>query len=842
MSAESAIPPLVADLLSENATAVADAVPDWMAFGRAVHLAWLAAGGRGPLLALDRAHVRDADDVRAAARALREGLLQLGPGVPAPRRLGVAVLRHPAVDGGRPTLHDPLHAVATDPTLARARAALRAHALAGEVVYLRGPDGSGRASLARWVAAALGAPALAEISPDRPAHAPPGAWILLRELEELSPERLGPLRARLAPSGGVWRPQAVGHRPDHPAIAELIGQDRVFCEVMATVLRHAATLSPVLLLGESGTGKEPLARLVHDASQRRGPFVAVDLASRNDNLLEDDLFGHVQGAFEGARTARDGAFRRAHRGTLFLDELGNLPLSTQLRLLRVLETGQVQPLGSDAPYPVDIRVVAATNADIEGMVHAGTFRRDLYHRLAGLVLQLPPLRERGDDVLLLAEAFATRAGATGLAPDVPAALRSQGWSGNVRELRRVMEVAAREAQGGLVHAHHLHIPQPVPIFVTGRGDVLEQPGVLTRREAQALGALCVVVPAPAERGEACIRNAVLAGLGGRPITPDALSRLTAWPWWGNFVELDRKLGALRSAPPGPIDIPALSAIFPEVESAPTRDPIITLLSPSVSDDGMVHGWRSEHHDGAVVIGRARSRADADETRRRWLAEQVDTPGFLPFPHLPELSRVHALVSRRGPRLVVSLAPWASLPVIAGPLAGPTVEVGEGAAVDIGPAGEVRVQSAGEPLLHLFLFAGEEALADAIPLLRARLAGAMLDTQLAARTQRAWALSRGEAAELNATVLDFVRTGGVSGGEFAPHLRAALLQSPHARLRAYLLSSHPTQSCERLYQSPLNQGLRAELAERLAAEGLLDLAHKRFPTRLRAALLEGAERA
>ncbi|MDP2304727.1 MAG: sigma 54-interacting transcriptional regulator [Pseudomonadota bacterium] len=851
---------LVADavraLQTRRLAVLPDVGADWALLGRAAHRGWLAAGGRGPLLAIDVAHVRDAEDVRDAARAVGDGLLHLGPGVECPVGLGVLLLRHgntrAVVEEALRRL-DAVHAVAVDPTLARARAALLAHARAAEVVYLRGPEGSGRASLARWAAAALDAPSLVEITPDRPAHAPPGAWILFRELEEVGAERLGPLRARLAAPTLGWGGGGVAEPPAQAVVAGIVGQDRAFCEVLATAVRHAPTTAPVLILGESGTGKEPLARLVHDASGRRGPFVPVDLASRNENLIEDDLFGHVPGAFEGARAARDGAFRRAHRGTLFLDELGNLPLAAQVRLLRVLELGQVQPLGSDASHPVDVRVVAATNADIEGMVHAGTFRRDLYHRLAGIVLRLPPLRDRGEDVTLLAEHFARRAGAGGLADDAHAALRARPWSGNVRELRQVVEVAAREARGsraapqapdasdrdtggvpagdlgGRISAAHLRIAPTVPLFVTGTSDVLERPSGLARREAQALAALSVVVAAPAERGEACLRSAILAGLGGRPITPDALRLLVAWPWWGNFVEIERKLRALRAASPGPVDTASLAALFPEIGAGATREPIVSLLSPSVRDDGGVAGWKAAHHDAALVVGRARARADLDDDRRRWLARRVDSLGFLAFPNLAELSRAHVLVERHPAGLVVSLAPGAALPTLAGPLDGAVVPVDE--PVVLGRAGELRVLRDGEPVLQLFLFAGEAALAEAEPLLRARLAGAVDDTRRAARPARAWAVSPEEIALLNTIVVGFVE----GDGDFAPHLRAALMASESPALRAALLSSHPTQSCARLYQSPLNGPLRVDLVGRLRAEGLVERAGLRLPTNLRAAI-------
>lgn len=840
---------LVADavraLQARRFAVLPDVGADWALIGRAVHREWLTAGSPakrpagGPLLAIDRAHVRHADDVYSAARAVGDGLLHLGPGVECPPGLGVLVLQHgdtvAVVDEALHRL-DAVYAVAVDPTLARARAAVLAHARASEVVYLRGPEGSGRASLARWAAVTLGAPGLVEITPQIAAHVPPGAWVLLRELEELGPERLGPLRARLAAPGVGWGASGDGELPPEAVTAGIIGRDGRFCEVVATAVRHAPTTAPVLVLGESGTGKEPLARLIHDASGRRGTFVPVDLASRNENLIEDDLFGHISGAFEGARTARDGAFRRAHRGTLFLDELGNLPLNAQVRLLRVLELGQVQPLGSDVSHPVDVRVVAATNADIEGMVHAGTFRRDLYHRLAGVVLRLPPLRDRGDDVSLLAEHFARQAGANGLTDAARTALRGRPWAGNVRELRQVVEVAAREAQGpsaasGRIDASHLLIAPAVPLFVTGTSDVLDRPGGLARREAQALTALSVGVAAPAERGEECIRSAILAGLGGRPITPEALRLLTTSPWWGNFVEIERKLRALRAAPPGPVDSAALAALFPEIGAGATRVPIVTLLSPSVRDDGGVAGWKATHHDGALVVGRARAPADLDEDRRRWLARQADSVGFLAFPHLADLSRAHALIERHPAGLVVRLAPGVSLQTLAGPLDGAVVSVDD--PVVLGNAGELRVLRDGEPVLQLFLFAGEAALTAAGPLLRARLGSTVEGTRHAVRPARAWALSADEIALLNTIVVRFIE----GEGDFAPHLRAALSAAGTAPLRMALLSSHPTQSCARLYQSPLNGPLRVDLARRLRTRGLVERAAKRLPTNLRRVLHE-----
>jgi two-component system, NtrC family, response regulator HydG len=225
---------------------------------------------------------------------------------------------------------------------------------------------------------------------------------------------------------------------------ELVGESLAMRELFAMLEHVAPTDTTVLLQGETGTGKEVVARAVHEASPRRkGPFVAVDCGALPEGLVESELFGHVRGAFTGALAARSGAFVRANGGTLFLDELAGIPPSVQARLLRVLEERRVRPVGGDAEQAVDVRVVAASRVDLSLAVAEGTFRPDLYYRLAVVTLPLPPLRQRREDLPLLVTELLRRRGFE------PGAIRGQGlellsghdWPGNVRELRNVLERA-----------------------------------------------------------------------------------------------------------------------------------------------------------------------------------------------------------------------------------------------------------------------------------------------------------------------------------------------------------------------------------------------------------------
>ena len=230
------------------------------------------------------------------------------------------------------------------------------------------------------------------------------------------------------------------------SFGRLRGKSLPMRELFGILERIAPSDSDVLLRGETGTGKELCAEALHAHSQRKGgPFVVCDLASVAPSLLESELFGHVKGAFTGAVRDREGAFERADQGTLFLDEIGDLSLELQPRLLRALERRQVKRVGANAFQTVDVRVVCATHRDLREEVAAGRFREDLYHRLAVLLVQLPPLRERGADIPELAQAFATSLGAdaSALTPRTQALLRAYHWPGNVRELRNVVERVVR---------------------------------------------------------------------------------------------------------------------------------------------------------------------------------------------------------------------------------------------------------------------------------------------------------------------------------------------------------------------------------------------------------------
>jgi two-component system, NtrC family, response regulator AtoC len=243
----------------------------------------------------------------------------------------------------------------------------------------------------------------------------------------------------------------------------LIGRSPAFARLLEKTRQVARTGVDVLIEAESGTGKELVARLIHQESARRaGPFVAVNCSAFPEHLLESELFGHVRGAFTGANIAKPGKFELAGGGTILLDEVGEMPLALQPKLLRVLQEREVDPLGSTRTVPLDVRVVATTNRPLRAGIAAGEFRSDLYYRLNVVPLSIPPLRERREDILELAEHFlrkhAPGAGeAYRIAPELAAGLRAHDWPGNVRELenfiRRALALSTGRALGGELLAH-----------------------------------------------------------------------------------------------------------------------------------------------------------------------------------------------------------------------------------------------------------------------------------------------------------------------------------------------------------------------------------------------------
>ncbi|HVF51236.1 MAG TPA: sigma-54 dependent transcriptional regulator [Pyrinomonadaceae bacterium] len=247
----------------------------------------------------------------------------------------------------------------------------------------------------------------------------------------------------------------------------IIGESDSIKRAVAETQRVASTDATVLLLGESGTGKELFARAVHHLSPRRDrPFVAINCAAIPETLIESELFGHERGAFTGASERRAGKFELASTGTVFLDEIGELPLAVQGKLLRAIEEKTIDRIGGRAPVAVDIRIVAATNRPLQQDAETGAFRRDLFFRLAVFPVEIPPLRERGDDVTLLARHFAAQFGrefrkreAT-LGDEALAALRAHAWPGNVRELENAIERACILADASVIEARDLGLKPP----------------------------------------------------------------------------------------------------------------------------------------------------------------------------------------------------------------------------------------------------------------------------------------------------------------------------------------------------------------------------------------------
>lgn len=226
----------------------------------------------------------------------------------------------------------------------------------------------------------------------------------------------------------------------------IIGDSPRMREVLNLLELVAPADATVLLLGETGTGKELAAKAIHQNSPRaQGPFVVVNCAALPEALLESELFGHERGAFTGATGRKEGRFLLAHRGTLFLDEIGELPAAIQAKILRVLQTREFEPLGGNRTVKADVRIIAATNRDLEAMVREGNFREDLFYRLNVFPITLPPLRDRQDDLLRLAEFFLKRfrekyqRPVQSLAPEVVQAFRHYPWPGNIRELENVIE-------------------------------------------------------------------------------------------------------------------------------------------------------------------------------------------------------------------------------------------------------------------------------------------------------------------------------------------------------------------------------------------------------------------
>ena len=333
--------------------------------------------------------------------------------------------------------------------------------------------------------------------------------------------------------------QPVGGRVEieDEAFHDLVGRSVAMQEVFRKIRLYAASDAAVVITGETGTGKELVARAIHEESERRhGPYIALNCSAISEDLLESELFGHEKGAFTGAIRSHRGRFERANGGSLFLDEIGDMPLHTQTRLLRVLEERQVEPVGSERVLPIDVRIICATNVGLEKAVGQGLFRSDLYHRISVLRIHLPPLRERRDDIPLLVNKFLQRFSDTygrrveRLTSEAMELLQSYLWPGNIRELRNVMERVFVENHAPVIGARAFsEWVRERQNFVQSRWD--ESP----RREEPAL--ITPYQPAAS--------SSVMKTLSDEPLTAEAIRAAYAASN-GNLSAAARRLGIHRA--------------------------------------------------------------------------------------------------------------------------------------------------------------------------------------------------------------------------------------------------------------------------------------------------------
>jgi two-component system NtrC family response regulator len=328
----------------------------------------------------------------------------------------------------------------------------------------------------------------------------------------------------------VWELQAENRRLQsvaHPdAMAGLTTRDAAMLKLCRLVERVAGSDATVMLLGESGTGKEVLAQGLHQASRRGGKFVAINCAAIPENLLETELFGHEKGAFTGATKTTVGKIETASGGTLMLDEIGDLPLALQAKLLRFLQERRIERVGGRQEIAVDVRVVCATHQDLKAQIAEGRFREDLYYRLAEIVVEIPPLRARTGDAVLLAHAFLRRfaqeqrRGAMSFAEDALRAIEAHDWPGNVRELLNVVKRASIMAEGGRVTAADLGlaIPEAPPPEVPAEHLDLDLRTIRERAERDA------IVTALARANGNVLRASEMLGVS-RPTLYDLMNRL-----------------------------------------------------------------------------------------------------------------------------------------------------------------------------------------------------------------------------------------------------------------------------------------------------------------------------
>jgi two-component system, NtrC family, response regulator len=313
------------------------------------------------------------------------------------------------------------------------------------------------------------------------------------------------------------------HQPD--ALAGLITRDAEMLKLCRTIERVASSNATVLLLGESGTGKEVLSQGLHTASKRSGRFVAINCAAIPENLLESELFGYEKGAFTGAAKTTPGKIETADKGTLFLDEIGDLPHSLQAKLLRFLQQRTVERLGGRSEIPVDVRVVCATHQDVKGLIAQNRFREDLYYRLAEIVVNIPPLRARVGDAVLLAHAFLRRfaqeqrRGSMSFTEEAVQAIEAHPWPGNVRELLNAVKRASIMADTERLGCEDLGLPAPE------RGEAGSGAAELDLRTVREAAERQAIVAALARTNSNIVKASELLGVS-RPTLYDLMKKLS----------------------------------------------------------------------------------------------------------------------------------------------------------------------------------------------------------------------------------------------------------------------------------------------------------------------------
>ena len=313
----------------------------------------------------------------------------------------------------------------------------------------------------------------------------------------------------------------------------ILGSSASMRKVFSLIASAKASDAPVIIFGESGTGKELVAEAIHKTgARRRRPFVKVNCASLNEYLLESELFGHVKGAFTGAYRTREGRFEAAQGGDILLDEIGDLPLSTQVKLLRVLEESVIERVGENKPIQVDVRIVSATNKDLERLVEKGLFREDLFYRINVIPIAVPPLRERVEDIPLLAETFFRRIrmksgkNIQGISEEAMKKLVDYHWPGNVRELKSAFEYSFVSCHDSIIQPHHL--PTNILRGQKGRGSPTSVP--VNRDEINKRQLLDALEKAGGNQSKA----ARILGV----------SRVTVWNRMKKFnINLRREIGA-----------------------------------------------------------------------------------------------------------------------------------------------------------------------------------------------------------------------------------------------------------------------------------------------------------